>query len=350
MSDEQYLIFSLHGSLYGISASLVQEIFWLPELHSLATAPRDIIGMFNWRSRMVPMMHLDLRFSREFSGCNLTDRAIVVQWEDTYLGIVAHEVYDVETLAAQPLDLDALSSRQVASDRQLISGIAQFNQQPVICLDLDRLIREPNPIDELEPGSTLVQIVGGNDFYSRCCPQATPADRAIFATRAERLKVAVVETQISSDRGILVVQIGAESIGLPMELVVDVDTLVGGTSHQENRFPLSPVPVAPSYILGQINWRGEILPVLELGSVLKIQQLPRQELVVVKVGEISVGIAVDRIFDVFYLDDSQIDSVPISVNSQLRTYLRGVTKYADGLMYLLKLQELIEREFLSTGV
>jgi purine-binding chemotaxis protein CheW len=343
MSDEQYLIFSLHDSLYGISASLVQEIFWLPELSSLATTPRDIIGMFNWRSRMVPMMHLDLRFGRGFSGCNLTDRSIVLKWQDTYLGIVAHEVYDVETLAVQPLDFDAISSRQLAADRHLISGIAQLNGQPVVCLDLDRLIREPNAILGLDDTIEQVLVGAASDFYSRCCPQATVADRAIFASRAERLKTAIVDpTQINTDEGMLVVQIGAEYIGLPMELVVDVDTI--------DRFPVSIVPVAPSYIVGQINWRGEILPLLELGAVLQIQQLPRQELVVVKIGEISMGIAVDRIFDVFYLADSQIDSLPIAVNNQLRTYLRGVTKYADGLMYLLKLQELIELEFLSASV
>ncbi len=342
MSDKQYLIFSLHDSLYGISASLVQEIFWLPELSSLATTPRDIIGIFNWRSRMVPMMHLDLRFNRGFSGCNLTDRAIVVKWQDTYLGIVAHEVYDVETLTAQPLDFEAIASRQLAADRHLISGIAQFNEQPVICLDLDRLIREPDTVAAIDANTERVLAGSEADFYSRCCPQATIADRATFASRAERLKTSIVDTQVNTDEGMLVVQIGTEYIGLPMKLVVDVDTL--------NRFPLSVVPVAPSYILGQINWRGEILPVLELGTVLQIQQLLQQELVVVKIGEIAVGIAVDRIFDVFYLNDSQIDSLPIAVSSQLRIYLRGVTKYADGLMYLVKLQELIEREFLPASV
>jgi purine-binding chemotaxis protein CheW len=74
MLDKQNLIFDLHGSLYGINADLVREICWLPELYSLATAPPDIIGMFDWRSQMVPVMHLDLRFGRSFSGCNLTDR------------------------------------------------------------------------------------------------------------------------------------------------------------------------------------------------------------------------------------------------------------------------------------
>jgi purine-binding chemotaxis protein CheW len=343
MSDEQYLIFSLHDSLYGISATLVQEIFWLPELSSLATAPTDILGMFNWRSQMVPMMHLDLRFGRGFSGCKVTDRAIVIKWQDTHLGIVAHEVYDVEVLQPQALDLGAIQDRQLQVDRNFITGIAQLKDQPVICLNLDSLIREPAAIAALDAPDLQVLAGSGADFYSRCCPQSTLADRATFATRAERLKVAVAETQgNTTDEGILVVQIGAEYIGFPMDLVVDVDTL--------DRFPVSPVPVAPSYILGQINWRGEILPMLELGSVLQIQQLPRQELVVVKIGDISVGIAVDRIFDVFYLNASQIDELPMAVNNQLRTYLRGVTRYSDSLMYLVKLQELIEREFLPAGV
>jgi purine-binding chemotaxis protein CheW len=81
MSDKQNLIFGLHGSLYGISADSVREICWLPELYTLATTPNDILGIFNWRSRMVPVMHLDLRFGRGFSGCNVTDRVIVIEWQ-----------------------------------------------------------------------------------------------------------------------------------------------------------------------------------------------------------------------------------------------------------------------------
>ncbi len=342
MSDTAYLIFEIHDSLYGISASLVREIFWLPELYSLVTAPRDILGMFNWRSQMVPMMHLDLRFGRGFSGCNVSDRSIVVEWQGTYLGIVAHDVYGVENLTAQPLDSEVITNRQSSIDRNFITGVAQFNDRPVICLDLAGLIREPETLANLEGLESEFLTGAGADFYHRCCPQATTADRAIFASRTERLKAVVTERQVSSDDGVLVVKIGAEYIGFPMKLVVDVDTL--------DKFSLSIVPVAPSYLLGQINWRGEILPILELGAVLQIPQLPRQEIVVVKIDNVSVGIAVDRIFDVFEFTQSQVEALPIAVHSQLRIYLNGVTKYADSLMYLVKLQELIEREFLPTKV
>jgi purine-binding chemotaxis protein CheW len=342
MSANQNLLFGLHGSLYGISTTFVREICWLPELYSLATAPVDTIGIFNWRSRMVPVMHLDLRFGRSFSGCSVTDRVIVVEFQGTYLGIVAHQVYDVQLLAPVPLDLALIQSRQSQIDRNFIIGIAQSNDTPVACLDLDRLIREPDVVAEL--GEEPAIIAGSDaDFYSRCCPEATVADRATFATRALQLKESVIKAQsTTTEEGVLVVQIGTEYIGLPLDLTIDVDAL--------DRFVLSSVPVAPPYLLGQLNWRGEILPLLELGGVLQIPTLPRQELVIIQVDNIKIGIAVDRIFDVFYLATDRIDELPLSVNDRLRGYLRGVTNYADGLMYLVKLQELVESEFLPASV
>jgi purine-binding chemotaxis protein CheW len=343
MSDKQNLIFGLHGSLYGIDADFVREICWLPELYSLATAPADILGIFNWRSKMVPVMHLDLRFGRGFSGCNLTNRVIVVECQGTYMGIVAHDVFDVQFIDPQPLDLDLIQGRQAQVDRHFITGIAQRNEMLVSCLDLDRLIREPEAVAALADEAAPVLAGADADFYSRCCPQASVADRATFATRALQLKISVTQDRsIQTEEGVLVVQLGTEYFGFPLELVVDVDAL--------DRFPVSFVPVAPRYILGQINWRGEILPLVELGSVLQIPALPRQEIVVVKIDEIEIGIGVDRIFDVFYLATTQVEELPLSVNDRLRAYLQGVTKYQDGLMYLVKLQELVEREFLPQTV
>ena len=339
IADKQNLIFSLHGSLYGISADLVREICWLPELYSLATAPSDIIGMFDWRSQMLPVMHLDLRFGRSFSGCNLTDRAIVVECQGSYVAIVAHDVLDVQYLTPQPIDRDLIQGREISVANNFVAGIARLNDAPVICLDLERLIREPDAAATVDED---LAIGADGDFYRRCCPNITPTDRAVFASRALQLKSAIAAIQTEKEEGVLTVQIGTEYIGIPLELVIDVDAL--------DRFSVSPVPLAPSYILGQTDWRGKVLPILEIGMVLQIPALPRQEFVVIKVNEILIGIAVDRIFDVLYLAASEIDSLPISVNSQLRTYLRGVTKYADGMMYLVRLQELVEREFLAANV
>lgn len=342
MSDKQNLIFGLHGTLYGIGAEHVREICWLPELYALATAPADIIGIFNWRSQVVPVMHLDLRFGRGFSGCKVTDRVIVLELAGTHVAIVAHEVFDVRMIDPQPLDLDLIQGRQSQLDRNFILGIAQSNNSPVTCLNLDRLIREPDAVADIDHLDTPLLAGAESDFYSRCCPDASVADKATFATRASQLKTTIGQAKaIGSEEGVLVVQIGAEYIGLPIELIVDVDTL--------DKFPLSPVPVAPHYLRGQLNWRGEILPLLELGGLLQIPPLPRQEMVIVQVDKIKMGIGVDRIFDVLYVGLDRIEELPMSTG-QKRGYFRGVTKYENGLMYLLKLEELVQREFLPVSV
>jgi purine-binding chemotaxis protein CheW len=341
MSGKPHLIFALHGSLYGISADFVRQICSLPELHTLATAPADILGIFNWRSQMVPVMHLDLRFGRGFSGCNVSDRLIIVECQGTQMAIVAHEVFDVQAIDPQPLDMALIQARQAAADRNFITGIAQSLDAPITCLDLDRLIREPAAVAALDNQSPLIAGAGA-DFYSRCCPEASIADRATFATRALQLKTAIEREQSgSNEQGVLVIQIGSEYLGLPLELVIDVDVL--------DRFLLSPVPTAPEYILGQINWRSEIVPLLELSSILQMSPLPRQEVVVIEIDNLKMGIGVDRIFDVSYLTKDRIDELPLSTSGQSRQYLQGVSKYADGLMYLLDLRELVERKFLASS-
>ena len=344
MPDKQNLIFGLHGSLYGIGADYIREICWLPELYSLATTPADILGIFNWRSQVVPVMHLDLRFGRGFSGCQVTDRVIVLELAGTYVAVVAHEVFDVRSIDPQPLDLDLIQSRQTDVDRNFIIGIAQSNDSPIVCLDLDRLIREPSAIVDLDNLATPLLTGAESDFYSRCCPLASVADRATFATRATQLKAVVTNTEVlSTEAGVLVVQIGAEYVGFPLDLIIDVDAL--------DRFSLTPVPMAPHYLLGQLNWRGEILPLLELGALLQIPALPRQEMVIVQIDGVKMGIGVNQIFDVFYLRDHLVETLPMSAtNRQLGKYLRGVTKYDDQLMYLIKLQELVQQEFLAVSV
>ena len=49
MDLSPYLLFDIAHSHYAINAKVVEEVFFLPELTTMAEAPRDIVGMFNLR-------------------------------------------------------------------------------------------------------------------------------------------------------------------------------------------------------------------------------------------------------------------------------------------------------------
>jgi purine-binding chemotaxis protein CheW len=74
MASKPYLIFDLGDSQYGIDASLVKEIFPLPELAPVPEAPTDIIGILNLRGEVLPVMHLGLRLGRSVVRCELSNQ------------------------------------------------------------------------------------------------------------------------------------------------------------------------------------------------------------------------------------------------------------------------------------
>jgi CheW-like domain len=77
MASKPYLIFDLDDSQYGIDASLVKEIFPLPELTPVPEAPPDIIGILNLRGEVLPIMHLGLRLGRSTIAFKLSDQCFV---------------------------------------------------------------------------------------------------------------------------------------------------------------------------------------------------------------------------------------------------------------------------------
>ena len=92
MNSKPYLIFSLHGLPYGIAAERVSKIFLLPELTPAIDAPEDIIGLLNLHDRVVPVMHLDLRFGNSFAGCNLKDSVMILESGELQIGAIVHRV------------------------------------------------------------------------------------------------------------------------------------------------------------------------------------------------------------------------------------------------------------------
>ena len=98
METQSHLIFGLNNLLFGINATLIREIFKLPELTPIADAPKDIIGILNFRDQVLPIMHLAKRLGQPMPPCLLSDSVIVVEWQGLTVGMVVNQVYDVQIL------------------------------------------------------------------------------------------------------------------------------------------------------------------------------------------------------------------------------------------------------------
>jgi purine-binding chemotaxis protein CheW len=97
------------------------------------------------------------------------------------------------------------------------------------------------------------------------------------------------------------ISVGGEYYALPVEEVIEVDEIGDVT----------PVPGAAAGVLGVRNLRGQILPVVELASVLGIPgERSTRHLVVAEQAGRRIGLAVDELQDVGSLPEAseKVDS------------------------------------------
>jgi purine-binding chemotaxis protein CheW len=108
------------------------------------------------------------------------------------------------------------------------------------------------------------------------------------------------------------------------------------------------VPYSPNYILGVINLRGAIVPVIDLRVRLALESSPFDSATVVIVvrvagarGERIVGLVVDAVSDVYSFSAENIQPPPEAVGSLDQMFVLGLAKLEDKLVIILDIERLV---------
>lgn len=104
------------------------------------------------------------------------------------------------------------------------------------------------------------------------------------------------------------------------------------------------VPNAPAFVKGVINLRGVVTPVIDLRKRFGMEEAPytdQTRIIIVRIGEVEVGLIVDAANDVIDIPLDQIEATPQIVGGVEAEYLRGVAKLGDRLLILLNLEKVL---------
>jgi purine-binding chemotaxis protein CheW len=130
-----------------------------------------------------------------------------------------------------------------------------------------------------------------------------------------------------SDSGrYLCFHLGQEEFAIPLLLVKEVIGVPETT----------PVPQTPSYFVGIMNLRGQVLSVMDLRQKLGIKPTQSEEVAVVilDLGEAQIGLMVDRVNSVQMITKEQISEKPV-LDGKNFEHITGVYRNADHLVLLL---------------
>lgn len=105
----------------------------------------------------------------------------------------------------------------------------------------------------------------------------------------------------------------------------------------------TPLPNQAPHVLGVLNLRGAIVPILDLRSRFGqglTETTPMHVVIIVNVGERTFGILVDAVSDILTVEPEEIKPVPENEKNGSQAYLNGIINADHGMVVVLSLKEL----------
>jgi len=105
--------------------------------------------------------------------------------------------------------------------------------------------------------------------------------------------------------------------------------------------PVTEVPLAPQYVYGLINLRGQIATAVSLRKLFGISgEPPTEEMnVVCRVDGLLFSFLVDQIGDVVEVDAESCEPLPATVDGEIRNYLTGVYKLSNEILSVVDIEK-----------
>jgi len=105
--------------------------------------------------------------------------------------------------------------------------------------------------------------------------------------------------------------------------------------------PVTKVPVAPPYILGLINLRGNIISIIDINLLLGIPEtgILKENAIILELKDEVLGILVDYAAEIIETDDTSFPELPYS---KMTGYFEGVIRFEGRQALLIDVDKLLE--------
>lgn len=257
--------FDLAGQAYGIPLQEVAEVLAAPR--GLAALPRTdaaMAGVLPLRESLIPIVSLRALLGLGAAPVSARERIVVVRIGDARVGLLVDHLRSILRVAADRLEPTPPVLNRGAGEGRIESLLRQPDGRGLVSiLDPERVFRD----------ETLAQIVADGRQKGETMQEADTAAQA----------------------KIVVFRLGTEEYGLP---IAEVDEIL--------RLPdvLTRVPKAPPFVLGVMNLRGRLLPVVDqrqrFGTPGPTPAAGRR-VIVATLGDRQAGFVVDAVSEILAL-------------------------------------------------
>jgi len=110
--------------------------------------------------------------------------------------------------------------------------------------------------------------------------------------------------------------------------------------------PVTALPHSPPDVLGVMNLRGMVIPILDLGARFGLgvrEPHPRNVVIVVATEAHTVGLVVESVSEILAVPEDQIQDAPDIQSSDLRRSIRGLIATEGGMTRVIDLDSVLDQ-------
>jgi purine-binding chemotaxis protein CheW len=110
---------------------------------------------------------------------------------------------------------------------------------------------------------------------------------------------------------------------------------------------ITPLPHAPSFVMGVVNLRGDVIPVIDLRQKLGLEATPEskaERLIVVDIEEKHVGMIVDSVSHVVRIRPGQLEPAPSWLEGLTGHFVTGVVRQEQEMTVVLNVETILTSE------
>jgi purine-binding chemotaxis protein CheW len=143
----KFLTFALGEEVYGIEIIYVTEIIGIQPITQIPEVPNFVKGIINLRGKIIPVIDVRLKFKKNEVGYNDRTCIIVVDIQDTSVGLIVDNVAEVLDIPDEnivpPPDV------KTGFQNRYIKGVGKVDSEVKLLLECNRLFEE-NEVEILD--------------------------------------------------------------------------------------------------------------------------------------------------------------------------------------------------------
>ena len=157
----QLVIFRLGVEEYGVPITQVREINLLSKTTKIPNSPAFLEGVINLRGQIIPVVDLKKRFSIDHTEYSKDARIMIVEVNESVIGVIVDEVLEVLRLPAGSIEPPPPVIAGITA--AYLDGVGKLDDRLFILLNMDKVltVSEQEELEQVESmadsGEILIQ-------------------------------------------------------------------------------------------------------------------------------------------------------------------------------------------------